>query len=349
MVGLISYDVLKVIWFLLWGLLWAVYFILDGFDLGMGSLLPIIAKTEDDRRVIYNAAGPFWDGNEVWLITAGGVTFAAFPLAYATMFSALYAPLLILLFALIFRGVTFEYRNKVDNPEWRTLTDILHSVGSFVPALLLGVAFANLFKGIPIDYEGVYHGNLLTLLNPYGLLGGILFVLMFCMQGVLFLALKSVGDIHERAKAYGRMIWPALAAVSVAFLFATKFYTNLYENYMSIPALLVIPVGAVAALFLLRFFLAGERLGLSFLTSSLYILLVTFFGIIGMFPALIPSSLSPEFSVTIERAASSELTLTIMLVTVLIFVPIVIFYQAWNYYTFSEKITPEVLDSDQSY
>ena len=163
---------LETTWFVLWGLLWAVYFVLDGFDFGMGTLLPFLAKNDEEKRIIYNAAGPYWDGNEVWLITAGGVTFAAFPKAYAVMFSALYAPLLILLFALIFRAVSFEFRNKKDCPQWRKFWDACQFLGNFLPALLLGVAFANLFMGIPIDGNGVYHGNIIKLLNPYGLAGG---------------------------------------------------------------------------------------------------------------------------------------------------------------------------------
>ncbi|MBQ5727613.1 MAG: cytochrome d ubiquinol oxidase subunit II, partial [Mailhella sp.] len=149
---------METIWFFLWTLLWAVYFILDGFDLGMGTLMPAVAKNDMDRRIIFNAQGPFWDGNEVWLITAGGVTFAAFPNAYAVLFSALYAPLLILLFCLIFRAVALEFRNKIENPMWKNVCDLGLFLGSFAPALLLGVAFANLFMGIPIDQNGVYHG-----------------------------------------------------------------------------------------------------------------------------------------------------------------------------------------------
>ena len=164
---------LETIWFVLWTLLWAVYFVLDGFDLGLGTLLPFLGKTEEERRIMYNAAGPFWDGNEVWLISAGGVTFAAFPKAYAVMFSALYAPLLILLFALIFRAVSFEFRNKVESAAWRSLWDGVHFLANLIPSLLLGVAFANLFMGIPVDAQGVYHGSLLGLLNIYGLAGGV--------------------------------------------------------------------------------------------------------------------------------------------------------------------------------
>lgn len=348
MTDLLSHESLQIIWFLLWGLLWAVYFMLDGFDLGMGMLMPFITENEFEKRVIYNAAGPFWDGNEVWLITAGGVTFAAFPLAYATMFSALYAPLLILLFALIFRAVSFEYRNKIDNPGWRKIADVCQSLGSFLPALLLGVAFANLFKGIPITYEGVYLGNTLKLLNIYGLLGGVLFVLMFCLHGALFLGLRSVGALHTKALGVAKNIWLILVAVAVTFLIATKAYTNLYDNYTTTPVLWLIPVIAVVSLILMRAFISADKLGFGFALSCIFIVSVTFFGVIGMFPALIPSSLDGA-SVTIARAASSHLTLSIMFVVAGIFVPIVIFYQGWVYKIFSYKLTEEELQSKHTY
>ncbi len=176
---------------------------LDGFDLGLGTLMPFLAKDDTDRRVIYRAMGPFWDGNEVWLITAGGVTFAAFPTTYAVMFSGLYSALMLILFALILRGVSMVFRGEVDDPRWRRLWDTGLFLGSFLPALLFGVAFANLFKGIPIDAEGIFQGNLLTLLNPYGLAGGLLFVLLFLVHGSLWLAVKT----HGRPAPAGRRPW----------------------------------------------------------------------------------------------------------------------------------------------
>lgn len=349
MSDILSHEILQNIWFFLWGLLWAIYFALDGFDLGMGTLLPFLAKNDTDRRIIFNAAGPFWDGNEVWLITAGGVTFAAFPLAYAVMFSALYAPLLILLFALIFRAVSFEFRNKIDHPQWRAVWDGFQFLGSFLPALLLGVAFANLFQGIPINEKGVYLGNIIKLLNPYGLLGGIFFVLMFAMHGALWLAIKSLAPMHDRALNAAAVIWPLLACVAVAFLLATAHYTPLYNNYLSAPVMMLIPILAVIALFAMRFLLKANLTGGAFAASAGFILLVTLFGVFGMYPALIPSSLSPEASITVGKAASSQLTLTIMLCVALVCVPVVIAYQAWVFSIFSHKVTEEELDSDHAY
>ncbi|MDR1946100.1 MAG: cytochrome d ubiquinol oxidase subunit II [Desulfovibrio sp.] len=349
MTDILSHECLQIIWFLLWGLLWAIYFILDGFDLGMGTLLPFLTGTEDERRTVYNAAGPYWDGNEVWLITAGGVTFAAFPTAYAVLFSALYAPLLILLFALILRAVSFEFRNKIDDPRWRKLWDTFQFLGNFVPALLLGVAFAGLFQGIPINENGVYTGNLLTLLNVYGLLGGIFFVVMFAVHGALWLNLKSEGILRARAEACAQKLWFPLAGIAVAFLVATAFYTPLYAVYLQTPILGVIPLLAVILLFALRVLLGGGMHKSAFAASAGFMLCVTLFGVIGMFPNIVLSSLKPEYSVTIAEAASSQLTLTIMLCVALICVPVVIIYQSWVYKLFSVRVTKKELDSEYSY
>lgn len=338
---------LPVIWFVIWGLLWAVYFMLDGFDLGMGTLLPFLAKNNTEKRIMLNAAGPFWDGNEVWLITAGGVTFAAFPKAYAVMFSALYAPLLMLLFALIFRAVSFEFRNKIDHPAWASLWDGVHFLANFIPALLLGVAFANLFMGIPIDDKGVYHGNLLMLLNPYGLAGGVFFVCMFAMHGALWLAIKSEGALQTRALGTSMLLWPVVGALLLVFLGMTAVYTNLFANYLASPLLGVFPLLALIGLVGIRFMLKAGKLVLAWASSGLFLLGVTFFGVMGMFPGMVISSLNPAWSVTAFNGASSPLTLKIMLIVALTCVPVVIGYQAWVYVVFSHKVTEEELKDDE--
>ena len=337
---------LETTWFVLWGLLWAIYFTLDGFDFGMGTLLPFLARDNEEKRVVYNSAGPYWDGNEVWLITAGGVTFAAFPKAYAVMFSALYAPLLILLFALIFRAVSFEFRNKKDCDRWRKFWDVCQFLGNLLPAVLFGVAFANLFMGIPIDQNGVYHGNILKLLNPYGLAGGVFFLVMFCVHGALWLNLKSEGVLHDRAAAAAKALWPALLVLAVAFLALTAFYTNLYDNYTSHPALLVFPILAVASLLTMRAMMAGSNNLGAWICSAIFIISVTFFGVLGMFPNLIISSIDPAYSVTVLNGSSSPLTLKIMLGVTLACIPMVICYQAWAYYTFAHKVTIEDIRKD---
>ncbi|WP_449246820.1 cytochrome d ubiquinol oxidase subunit II [Desulfarculus baarsii] len=330
---------LETIWFVLWGVLWAVYFMLDGFDFGVGTLMPFLAKDENERRVLYNAQGPFWDGNEVWLITAGGVTFAAFPTTYAVMFSSLYSALMLILFALILRGVTFEFRGKAEGTAWRGLWDACHFIGSAAPALLFGVAFANIFAGIPIDADGVYQGTLLTLLNPYGLLGGAFFLVMFMYHGALWLTVKTSGDLERRARTAASGLWVALLLLAVAFLVYTWFATNLYANYLAHPLLWLIPALAVAGLVLSRLSIGSpwKAWGLSCLT----VVACTLFGVAGLFPNLLPSSIDPAASLTAFNSSSSPLTLKIMLGVALVMVPVVIVYQAWVYKHFSHKITDD--------
>lgn len=340
---------LEITWFILWGLLWAVYFVLDGFDFGMGTLLPFITRDNTERRIVYNSAGPFWDGNEVWLVSAGGITFAAFPKVYAVMFSALYAPLLIILFALIFRAVSFEFRAKIDNTQWRSMWDFFQFTGNFIPAFLFGVTFANLFMGIPVDNEGIYHGNILKLLSPYGLLGGVFFVLMFCYHGALWLGIKAPGELHERAIDFARKLWLPLIIVAVAFLALTFSSTKLYDNYIAHPLLWIIPLLALLGIFTSRFYCGQRRPALAWFGSALFIFFVTFFGIAGIFPSLLISSIDTAFSLTLHNAAASTLTLKIMLGVILFTVPAVLAYQLWVFLTFTHKVTEEELKSESAY
>ncbi len=337
---------LATVWFLLWGLLWAVYFMLGGFDLGLGVVQPFVARSEEDRRLIGQAMGPYWNGNEVWLIAAGGVTFAAFPTTYAVMFSGLYAALMLILFGLIVRGVALEFRHLGGGSGWKSLWDVCLFVGSFLPAFLLGVAFANIFQGIPIDENGVFQGTLWTLLNPYGLLGGLLFLLLFVEHGTLWLTLKTTGDLHERAGRLARGLWWILAATAVGFLAATWFATRLYANYLQNPMLfsvpiVLIPLVTVTALLAMRFFAGKNQWGRAWIASALTIVGATFFGVVGLYPNMLPSSLNPTYSLTIHNAASSPLTLKIMLVVAVIFVPIVLAYQGWAYKLFHRKVSLE--------
>jgi cytochrome d ubiquinol oxidase subunit II len=341
--------VLESIWFFLWGLLWAVYFMTDGFDLGVGTLFPFIGKTETDRRIMVNAVGPLWDGNEVWLLTAGGVTFAAFPRVYAVMFSSLYSALMLILFALILRGVSFEFRGKIDSPAWRRVWDICIFVGSALPAILFGVAFANIFQGIPIDAKGVNQGTLFTLLNPYGLLGGLLFLLLFLTHGGLWLCIKSDGEFQKRAAAVVKTLWPILLGVAVVFLIATGFFTRLYDNYVAHPALFLVVLLTVLGLLGIKIYSSKGAWFKAWFSSALTIVGATFFGVIGLFPTLFPSSIDTAFSLTAHNAASSPMTLKIMLTVTLIFVPIVLCYQAWAYNLFKGKISPENLADEGIY
>ena len=340
---------LQAIWFFLWGLLWAVFFMTDGFDFGVGTLYPFLGKTDEEKHTMIAAIGPLWDGNEVWLISAGGVTFAAFPLVYAVMFSTLYSALMLILFTLILRGVSFEFRNKVDDPRWKRIWDTCIFIGSAGPALLFGVAFANIFQGIPFDGTGVYHGTLFTLLNPYGLLGGLLFLALFLQHGALWLGIRTSGALQARATRLVALLWPLVVVVAVAFLVASWFKTSLYANYLAHPALFVVIAVTVSALLAVRVFIARQAWFTAWFASALTIVGATFFGVIGLFPNLFPSSLDAAFNLTARNASSSPLTLKIMLVVAIIFVPIVLVYQAWSYNLFKHRVLPADLAHEETY
>jgi cytochrome bd ubiquinol oxidase subunit II len=339
----------QVTWFVLWSVLWAVYFMLDGFVLGVGMLHYRLGKTDVEKRVLITTVGPVWDGNEVWLLTAGGATFAAFPTTYALMFSYLYSALFLLLFALIVRGVSFEFRGKLDSLQWQKCWDLAVFLGSLLPALLFGVAFGNIFAGLPMDKAG-YHGSLLSLLNPYGLLTGILFVMLFLFHGALYAAVKTTGELCARAKKTAVSLWPVLLIVAVAFLVYTAFATRLYDNYLKAPVLLIIPAIAVAALLAGGILSFRNSLHRAFTASCITIVMVVATGVAGIFPNLIPSSLDPAYSLSIFNSSSSLLTLKIMTGVVLIFLPVVIGYKIWVYRIFRMPVSgDDMLKSNQSY
>ena len=296
-----------------------------------------------------NAVGPVWDGNEVWLITGGGALFAAFPYVYASVFSGFYLAFMLLLLTLIFRAVSFEFRNKVEHDSWRALWDCVHFLSNLIPCVLLGVAFANLFMGIPIDAKGVYHGNLLGLLNIYGLAGGVFFLCMFSLHGSLWLAIKSTGSLQTRAVASATFLWPLMLVLLVVFLVLTALYTKLYANYLAMPVLFALPLLALGGLVGARVMLGAGKLWLAWACSAVFILGVTFFGVAGMFPGMIISSIDPAATVTAFNGASSQLTLKIMLGVALVMVPIVLAYQFWLYKTFSAPVTDEDLKDEHAY
>jgi len=348
-------SVFQIIWFVLWGVLWAVYFMLDGFVLGTGFLSGFLAKNDTEKRVLINTLGPVWDGNEVWLITAGGATFAAFPTTYALMFSNLYSALLLLLFALIVRGVSFEFRGKIDSATWKKSWDTAIVISSFLPALLFGVAFGNIFKGIPMknDFAAVsfsYDGSLIGLLNPYGLVTGVLFVLLFAVHGALYSAIKTTGDLSQRAADLAGKLWLPLLVVAVVFLAFTYPATKLYDNYLKAPVLLIVPVIAVVSLLMIKVFAAKQAFHKAFLFSCLTILFVVFTGVTGLFPNLLPSNIDPASNLTIFNSSSSLLTLKIMTVVAAICVPTVIAYKIWVYRIFRARVTNEdVLENSDAY
>jgi cytochrome d ubiquinol oxidase subunit II len=348
-------TIFQIIWFVLWSVLWAVYFMLDGFVLGTGFLSGFIAKTDTEKRILINSIGPVWDGNEVWLLTAGGATFAAFPTTYALMFSNLYSALVLLLFALIVRGVSFEFRGKLEGAAWKSTWDKAIIVSSFLPALLFGVAFGNIFEGIPMrnDFAALqfsYEGSLIGLLNPYGLVTGVLFVLLFAVHGALYIAIKTVGDLSIRANALANKLWPALLVVAVIFLGYTYPATKLYDNYLKAPVLLVIPLIAVASLILVKVFAAKSESGKAFIFSCLTVLFVVATGVTGLFPNLLPSNLDPASNLTIFNSSSSPLTLKLMTGVAFVVVPIVIAYKVWVYRIFRAPVTSEdIIGNKQAY
>jgi cytochrome bd ubiquinol oxidase subunit II len=324
-------------WFVLWGLLWAIYFMVDGFDFGIGMLVPFGARSEEQQQEMLRSVGPFWNGNEVWLITAGGVTFAAFPALYATLFAAFYTPLMLILFALIIRGVCLEFRHYAEGRQTQKMANAGIFLGSFLPALLFGVAFANIFAGIPLDARGLFQGNLLTLLNPYGLTGGILFVLLFLVHGALWAAWRSASSQRERLRQCALRVWFPGAAVAVLFLVLTAFYTRLWDNYLATPVLLVIPLFAVAALLYTGHAMYRGQVARPLVASFASIATCVLFGVVGLYPNMLPSTLDSAYGLTAHNAASGTLTLTIMLVVACIAIPCVILYQLWAYRLFLGK------------
>jgi cytochrome d ubiquinol oxidase subunit II len=330
--------ILQELWFVLWGVLWAVYFMLDGFDFGTGMLRNFLARDESERQIALSSIGPVWNGNEVWLITAGGATFAAFPLTYASMFSFLYLPMLLILFSLILRGVSIEFRGKHDSRRWRSTWDWVLAVTSFTAPLVLGLGFGNIFQGLPIAADG-YKGSFFGLFNPYGLLTALLFVVLFLQHGAVWLSLKSDGALSERSSRLAGSLWYVALVVAAGFLVLTGFATKLYGNYFSHPAWLVVPVLAVVSLVSVKV-MQGQRRNLgAFLSSCGLILLVVATGLVGLFPNLIPSNLDPQSSLTIFNSASGPYTLRLMTIVAAIFVPIVIVYQVLVYRFFRARIT----------
>ncbi len=328
---------LNTLWFILIAVLFVGFFFLEGFDYGVGILLPFLGRDDAERRVIINTIGPVWDGNEVWMITAGGASFAAFPHFYATMFSGFYLALVLLLLALITRAVAFEFRSKDETPRWRRTWDWLIFLCSFLPALLWGVAMTNLLGGVPIDAHMNYVGSFFTLLNPYSIVGGLASLAVFTLHGATFLALKTGGEIAERARAAARRLWfPALVLI---FLYAllTALVTDVLQRVGYDPG--VVPTAAVAVLLFVPYFLRKGRDGWAFIMTGLSIVLATITLFIGLFPRLMVSSLDPRWSLTIHNASASHYTLKAMTIVALVLVPFVLAYQAWTYWVFRKRLT----------
>ena len=322
---------LTTVWFILIAVLWIGYFTLEGFDFGVGMLLPVLARNDTERRVMINTVGPVWDGNEVWLLVAGGATFAAFPEWYATLFSGFYLPLLLILVALIVRGVAFEYRAKRDDDQWRRRWDAAIIVGSLLPSVLWGVAFANILRGVPIDKDLEYVGGFFNLLNPYALLGGVMTLLLFLTHGALFIALKTDGEIRHRARALALPVGAAAAVVAVLFLGWTQVETGSVGSAVAF-------VGAAAALLAGLAVATRGREGWAFLGTFVAIALGVAGLFLALFPDVMPTSLATGTSLTTTNAAATAYTLRIMTVVAVIFTPLVLAYQGWTYWVFRKRI-----------
>ena len=374
---LFDYFTLKIIWWLFVGVLLIGFALLDGFDLGIGTLLPFVARNDNQRRVVINAIGPTWEGNQVWFITAGGALFAAWPLAYAAAFSGFYWALLLVLFALFFRPVGFEYRSKVQDPRWRTAWDWGLFVGGFVPALVFGVAFGNLLQGVPFNYGEFarlnYTGSFWGLLNPFALLAGIVSLTMLIMHGAVFLQMRTEGEINARAKKAVRIFsivfMAAFAVAGIWQAFGIDGYRivsmpdpgtafsplakkvevaagALMQNYSKCGYTIVAPILAFAGGILALLLSGSNRPGAAFVCSGAGLAGVILTAGFAMFPFVIPSSTDLNSSLTVYDAVSSHRTLNLMFIAVVIFLPIVLVYTSWVYRVMRGKITEKKINEE---
>lgn len=329
---------LAYLWFFIVGVLFVGYFILDGFDFGVGMSLPFLGKDDVSRRQIINTIGPVWDLNETWVIVAGACLFAAFPEWYATLFSGFYLALLLILLALIARGVSFEYRHQRDSLRWKRGFDRMIVIGSALPAFLWGVAVANIVHGVPIDAGHEFTGSLLTLLNPYGLLGGVTTLLLFFTHGVYFVALKTDGKVRDDARRLATRSGVLTVVVAAVFLV----WTVLHAASAGAPALLLVIVcAALAAVLLIASLVANARdregWAFGFGAGTVAFAVLTLW--LALFPNVMPSTTDPAYSLTIENASSTDYTLTIMSWAALAFLPLALAYQGWTYWVFRKRVT----------
>ncbi|KJK56335.1 cytochrome d ubiquinol oxidase subunit II [Saccharothrix sp. ST-888] len=329
------------VWFILIAVLWIGYFFLEGFDFGIGVLTKLLARNTAERRVLINTIGPVWDGNEVWLLTAAGATFAAFPDWYATLFSGFYIPLLVILVCLIVRGVAFEYRAKRTDERWQRNWEHAIFWTSLLPAFLWGVAFANIVHGVAIDRDKNYVGGFFDLLNPYALLGGLVTLALFTFHGAVFASLKTVGEIRERARAAALRLGLVTAVLALGFLV----WTQLHQGNGRSLAAVVVAVAALAAA------LAANQMGRegwAFTFSGLTVVAAVAMLFLSLFPDVMPSTLDGSWSLTVQNAASSPYTLKLMTIVAAVFTPLVLLYQGWTYWVFRKRIGVQHIPAAQS-
>ncbi len=332
---------LQTFWLILIAVLFIGYFFLEGFDFGVGILMPFVSKDEVDRRITLNTIGPFWDANEVWLITAGGAMFAAFPHWYATLFSGFYLPLLLILLALIVRAVGFEFRSKMKEQWWRKTADYFIFWGSALPAFLWGVALTNIVMGLPIGDDMNFIGSLGLLLNPFAILGGLASLVMFTLHGAIFLSLRTTDELKDRVERVAKIMWVPAGVVLLSFALLGYRHTILFEELGLIPGTLpMITIGAFVAVIV---FMQINRFGWAFAATGTTIIFGTTVVFQGMFPVVMPSTISTDFHLTVYNASSSDLTLTIMSFVAILFLPIILSYQGWSYWVFRERVTRDAI------
>ncbi|TLZ38061.1 MAG: cytochrome d ubiquinol oxidase subunit II [Gammaproteobacteria bacterium] len=331
---------LQILWFCLIAVFWSGYLVLEGFDFGVGTLLPFLPSNEEERSEMFRSIGPIWDGNEVWLVVAGAATFAAFPDWYATMFSGFYLALLLVLFFLIVRVVSFEWRDKADSPRWRRVWMWANAAGSTGIPLVWGIALANLIHGVPINSSGDYTGTFWDLFSVYTVLAGVAFVLLFAFHGAGYLTLRTSGDLCERARRAARALAVPSVAAGAAFLIWTV-VVAVDRNHKDVFPPVLPAVIAIAALGLAGFFVYTGRSGLSFGMTALGTLAAVATLFTGLYPRVMVSSSSFGDSLTVSNAASVHYALAVMTVVALVLLPVILLYQAWSYYVFRARVTGE--------
>jgi cytochrome bd ubiquinol oxidase subunit II len=331
---------LQLLWFCLIVVLWSGYFLLEGFDFGVGMLLPFLPKDESERGVLFRSIGPVWDGNEVWLVMVGGATFAAFPAWYASMFSGFYLALLLILFFLIIRVLSFEWRGKSDSPRWRAIWLAANSIGSFGASLVWGIGLANLLYGVPLNGDGDFTGTFWDLFSAYTVFAGLAVVLFFAFHGAVFLTLRTTGDLCERALQTARRLALPAAALAATFEIWTVFVAVDRNDKDVFPPVLPAVLGIVAAL-LAVFFVIRKRTGLAFVMTGVGTVLLVATLFTSLYPRVMVSNPNFANSLTVENASSAHYTLVVLTVIALIVLPIVILYQSWTYHVFRHRLKGE--------
>ncbi|MGH3795271.1 MAG: cytochrome d ubiquinol oxidase subunit II [Pseudonocardiaceae bacterium] len=326
-------------WFIVIAVLWTGFFVLEGFDLGVGMLHGVIGRDEAGRRAAINTIGPLWDGNEVWLVVAAAAMFAAFPGWYATMFSGFYLVVVLLLVGLIVRGVSFEFRGKVDGARWRRTWDGLMIGGSVLVPLLIGLALGDLLHGVPIDAHQEYAGSLVDLLTAYGLFVGLTFVVLSLLHGSTFLALKTTGELRQRAGRLARRIAPVTGLAVLAF----AIWTHVIADQGFLPNL--VEVAAVLAVFAAAWLVTEGRDGWAFTATTFAMATCVLSLFVALYPRVMVSSTSPAYDLTVHNTASGSYALGVMTVVAVVLFPLVILYQAWTYHVFRERVRPEDFSS----